>query len=57
MSIKGKAFFKGELFSFDLPEGWDLLAMAEPKVTPAGSVSLTTTPVASAGPLLVMVRV
>ena len=31
MSVKGKGFFKGELFSFDLPQGWNLLAMAEPK--------------------------
>ena len=34
MSIKGKGYFKGELFSFDLPEGWNLLAMAEPKDVP-----------------------
>jgi nickel-dependent lactate racemase len=34
MSIKGKGFFKGKLFSFDLPEGWNLLAMAEPKDVP-----------------------
>jgi nickel-dependent lactate racemase len=34
MSIQGKGFFKGELFSFDLPEGWNLLAMAEPKDVP-----------------------
>ena len=31
MSAKGKAFFKGKQFSFDLPESWNLLAMAEPK--------------------------
>ena len=31
MSSKGKGFFKGQEFSFDLPEGWNLLAMAEPK--------------------------
>lgn len=35
MSTKGKGFYKGELFSFDLPEGWNLLAMAEPKDVPA----------------------
>jgi len=35
MSIKGRAFFKGKEFSFDLPEGWNLLAMAEPKDVPA----------------------
>jgi len=37
MSIKGKGFFKGKLFSFDLPEGWNLLAMAEPKDVPGMS--------------------
>ena len=31
--------------------------LAEPKVTPAGRVSVTTTPVAGLGPLLVAVRV
>lgn len=35
MSIKGKGFFKGEEFSFDLPDGWQLLAMAEPREVPA----------------------
>ena len=35
MSIEGRAFFKGKEFSFDLPEGWNLLAMAEPKDVPA----------------------
>ena len=34
MGIKGKGFFKGEQFSFSLPEGWNLLAMAEPKDVP-----------------------
>ena len=34
MSIKGKGYFKGELFSFDMPQGWNLLAMAEPKDVP-----------------------
>jgi len=34
MSIKGKGFYKGELFSFDLPDAWNLLAMAEPKDVP-----------------------
>jgi nickel-dependent lactate racemase len=34
MSIQGKGYFKGELFSFDLPAGWNLLAMAEPKDVP-----------------------
>jgi len=34
MRIKGKGFFKGQEFSFDLPEGWGLLAMAEPKEVP-----------------------
>jgi nickel-dependent lactate racemase len=28
---KGKAYFKGEAFTFDLPEGWNLLLMAEPE--------------------------
>jgi nickel-dependent lactate racemase len=37
MSIKGKGYFKGELFSFDLPQGWNLLAMAEPKDVPGMS--------------------
>jgi nickel-dependent lactate racemase len=31
MSDKGKGYFKGKEFSFDLPESWNLLAMAEPK--------------------------
>jgi nickel-dependent lactate racemase len=31
MSDKGKGFFKGREFSFDLPQEWNLLAMAEPK--------------------------
>jgi len=34
MGTKGRAFFKGEEFSFDLPQGWNLLAMAEPKDVP-----------------------
>jgi nickel-dependent lactate racemase len=34
MSNKGKGFFKGEAFTFDLPEEWNLLAMAEPKDKP-----------------------
>jgi nickel-dependent lactate racemase len=34
MSVKGKGFYKGKQISFDLPEGWDLLAMAEPKDVP-----------------------
>ena len=34
MTNKGKSFFKGEPFSFDLPEEWNLLAMAEPKEKP-----------------------
>jgi nickel-dependent lactate racemase len=29
--MKGRGFFNGEEISFDLPEGWNLLAMAEPK--------------------------
>ena len=35
MSIKGKGFLKGKPISFDLPQGWNLLAMAEPKDAPA----------------------
>jgi nickel-dependent lactate racemase len=35
MSVKGRGFFKGKEFSFGLPEGWNLLAMAEPKVVGA----------------------
>jgi len=31
MAVNGRGFFKGEEFSFGLPEGWNLLAMAEPK--------------------------
>ena len=31
MTLRGKGYYKGELFSFDLPENWSLLAMAEPK--------------------------
>ncbi len=34
MSIKAKGFFKGKEFSFDLPAGWNLLAMAEPREVP-----------------------
>jgi nickel-dependent lactate racemase len=34
MSVQGRGFYKGEQFSFDLPEGWNLLAMAEPKDVP-----------------------
>jgi nickel-dependent lactate racemase len=34
MSIKGKGFFKGREISFDLPAGWNLLAMAEPRDAP-----------------------
>jgi nickel-dependent lactate racemase len=34
MGIKGRGFFKGQEISFDLPEGWNLLAMAEPKDVP-----------------------
>ncbi len=31
MSVEGKGFFKNEPLTFMLPEGWKLLAMAEPK--------------------------
>jgi len=31
MCKKGKGFFKGQEFSFDLPQDWNLLLMAEPK--------------------------
>jgi lactate racemase len=34
MTTKGKGFYKGKQISFDLPEGWNLLAMAEPKDVP-----------------------
>jgi nickel-dependent lactate racemase len=34
MGIKGKGFFRGELLSFDLPDRWNLLAMAEPMDVP-----------------------
>jgi nickel-dependent lactate racemase len=34
MSTQGKGFYKGEQISFDLPQGWNLLAMAEPKDVP-----------------------
>jgi nickel-dependent lactate racemase len=34
MGIKGKGFYKGKEISFGLPEGWNLLAMAEPKDVP-----------------------
>jgi nickel-dependent lactate racemase len=34
MTNKGKGFFKGKALSFDLPEEWNLLAMAEPKDRP-----------------------
>ena len=32
---KGKSYFNGQEFAFDLPKGWNLLAMAEPKEAPA----------------------
>lgn len=35
MATRAKGFFKGTEFAFDLPGGWDLLAMAEPKLAPA----------------------
>jgi len=31
MSVEGKGFFKNEPLTFMLPEGWKLLAMAEPR--------------------------
>ena len=34
MANRGKGFFRGKAFSFQLPEGWNLLAMAEPKDRP-----------------------
>lgn len=34
MGTKGRSFLNGQEFSFDLPKGWNLLAMAEPKDTP-----------------------
>ena len=34
MSVQGKSYYKGEEFSFGLPEGWNLLAMAEPQDVP-----------------------
>jgi nickel-dependent lactate racemase len=34
MSAKGKGFYKGKEISFNLPDGWNLLAMAEPKDVP-----------------------
>jgi len=34
MSVQGRGFYKGEQFAFDLPKGWNLLAMAEPKDVP-----------------------
>lgn len=34
MSTQGKGFFKGQMFSFPLPEQWNLMAMAEPKDVP-----------------------
>ncbi len=35
MSIEGKGYFKNEPLTFTLPEGWKLLAMAEPSSVPA----------------------
>jgi len=35
MSVEGKGFFKNEPVTFRLPEGWKLLAMAEPQSVPA----------------------
>ena len=34
MSVEGKGFFKNKAITFTLPEGWDLLAMAEPTTVP-----------------------
>ena len=34
MSVQGKSFYDGQEFSFGLPAGWNLLAMAEPKSAP-----------------------
>jgi nickel-dependent lactate racemase len=34
VTAKGKGFFRGQAFSFELPVGWNLLAMAEPKEKP-----------------------
>jgi nickel-dependent lactate racemase len=34
MTLQGKGYYKGKLFTFDLPENWNLLAMAEPKDVP-----------------------
>ena len=35
MSVEGRGFFKNEPLTFTLPEGWNLLAMAEPNTVPA----------------------
>jgi nickel-dependent lactate racemase len=34
VSTQGKGFFKNEAIAFTLPEGWELLAMAEPNAVP-----------------------
>lgn len=34
MGTRGKGYYKGQEFTFDLPEGWSLLAMAEPREVP-----------------------
>jgi len=34
MSVEGKGFFNNEAITFTLPEGWNLVAMAEPSTVP-----------------------
>ena len=35
MSITGRGFYNGQEITFSLPDGWNLLAMAEPRQVPA----------------------
>ncbi len=35
MAAQGKGYYNGQPLTFDLPDGWDLLAMSEPRDVPA----------------------
>lgn len=37
MAAQGKGYYNGQPLTFDLPDGWDLLAMSEPRDVPAAA--------------------
>lgn len=37
MAVQGKGYYNGQPLTFDLPGGWDLLAMSEPRDVPAAA--------------------